>query len=47
MKSANKEIKLGMLELPAGSAIVSEPLRPEVLGNTSESGVTELPKHKN
>ena len=36
MKSANKEIKLGMPEPPG----------PEVLGNTFESGVIELPTHK-
>ena len=44
----NTEIKLGMPELPMGSAMVSEPPRREVLGSTSESGVTELPtcKHK-
>ena len=31
-----------------GSAMMSEPLGPEVLSNTSESGVIELPtrKHK-
>ena len=46
IKSANKEIKLGMLELPMGSVMVSEPPEPEVLGNTSESGVIELPTHK-
>ena len=48
MKSANKEIKLGIPELPTGSAMVSEPPGPKVLGNTSESGVIELPtrKHK-
>ena len=43
MKSANKEIKLGMPELSIGSAMVSERPEPEVLGNTSESGVIELP----
>ena len=46
MKSANTKIKLGMPELPTGSAMVSEPPRTEVLGNTSESGVIELPTHK-
>ena len=46
MKSANKEIKLRMLELPTGSAMVSEPPGPKVLGNTSETGVIELPTHK-
>ena len=48
MKSANTEIKLRMPELPMGSAIVCESPRPDVLGNTSESGVIQLPtlKHK-
>ena len=48
MKSTNTEIKLGMPELPTGSVMVSEPPGPEVLGNTSESGVIEFPtrKHK-
>ena len=48
MKNANTEIKLRMPELPMGSATVSESPRPEVLGNTSESGVTQLPtlQHK-
>ena len=32
--------------MPTGSAMVSEPPGPEVLGNTSESGVIELPTHK-
>ena len=41
-----KEIKLGMPEQPMGSAMVSEPPGQEVLGNTSESGVIELPTHK-
>ena len=37
-----------MPELPMGSAIVSESPRPEVLDNTSESVVIQLPtlKHK-
>ena len=37
-----------MPKLPTGSAMVSELPGPEVWGNTSESGVTELParKHK-
>ena len=42
MKNANKEIKLGIPELPTGSAMVSEPPGLDVLGNTSESGVIEL-----
>ena len=46
MKSGNKEIKLRIPELLTGSAMVSEPPGPEVLGNTSESGVIELPTHK-
>ena len=46
MKSGNKEIKLGIPELLMGSAMVSEPPGPEVLGNTSESGVIELPRRK-
>ena len=46
MKSANREIKLGMPELPTGSAMVSESPGLEVLGSTSESGVIELPTHK-
>ena len=46
MKSANTEIKLEMSELPMGSAIVSKPPGPEVLGNTSESGVIKLPTRK-
>ena len=46
MKKANEEIKLGMPELPMGSAMVSESPEIEVLGNTSESGVTDLPTHK-
>ena len=48
MKSANTEIKLRMPESPMGNATVSESPRSEVLGNTSESGVIQLPtlKHK-
>ena len=46
MKSKNTKIKLGMSELPTGSAMVSEPPGTEVLGNTSKSGVIELPAHK-
>ena len=46
MKKANEEIKLGMPELPTGSAMVSESPGLEVLGSTSESGVIELPTHK-
>ena len=45
MKSENKEIKLGMPELPTGSAIVSESPGPGVLGNTPESGVIVLSTH--
>ena len=45
IKSANKDIKLGIPDLPTGSAMVSESPGPEVLGNTSESGVIELPTH--
>ena len=39
-------MKLGMSELLTGSAMVSESPGTEVLGNTSESGVTELLTHK-
>ena len=46
MKSANTEIKQRMPELPMGSAIVSESPRPDVLGNTSESVVIQLPTLK-
>ena len=46
MKGAHTEIKLGMPELPTGTAMVSELPGPEVLGNTSESWVTELSTHK-
>ena len=46
MKGANTEIRLGMLELPTGSAMVSEPPGPEVSGNTSESGIIEFITHK-
>ena len=46
MKSTQTEIKLGMPELPTGSVMVSKPPRPEVWGNTSESGVIELPTRK-
>ena len=35
-----------MSELPTESAMVSEPPGTEVLGNTSKSGVIELPTHK-
>ena len=35
-----------MSELPTGSAMVSQPPEPEVWGNTSESGVIELPTSK-
>ena len=48
MKSTNTERKLGMSELPMGSALVSETPGSEVVGNTFEPGVIELPtrKHK-
>ena len=46
MKSTNTNIKLVMPELPTGSAMVSKPPGLEVLGNTSESGVIQLPTHK-
>ena len=46
MKSANTEIKLEMPELPIGSAIVSKPPGPEVLGNNSKSRVIKLPTRK-
>ena len=48
MKSANTEIKLRMPELSMGSATVFESPRLDVLGNTFESGVIQLPtlKHK-
>lgn len=46
MKSINTETKLGMSELPTGSAIVPEPVGPAVLGNTSESRLTEFPRSK-
>ena len=42
MKSMNTKIKLGMLELATGSALVSETPEPDVLGNT---GVIELSSH--
>ena len=45
MKGTNTEIKLWMPELPTGSAMVSESPKPDVLGNTSESGVIELSIH--
>ena len=35
-----------MPELPTGSAMVSKPPGPKVLGNTSESAVIELPTRK-
>ena len=38
--------KLGISEMPTGSEMVSEHSRPEVMGNTSESVVIELPTHK-
>ena len=48
MKSTNIKIKLGIPKLPTESAMVFKAPRPEVLGNTSESGVIDLPtcKHK-
>ena len=48
VKSTNTETTLQMSELPTRSVMVLEPPRSEVLGNTSGSGVTELPtrKHK-
>ena len=48
MKSTNTEIKLEIPELPMGNGMVSKPPRPDILGNTSEFGVIELPtsKHK-
>ena len=48
MKSANTEIKLRMPELSMGSATVFESRRSDVLGNTFESGLIQLPtlKHK-
>ena len=42
MKSRNTEIKLEMDEPSMRSATVSKPLGPEVLDNTSKSGVIEL-----
>ena len=46
MKGTNTDIRLGMLELPTGSAMLSEPPGPEVSGSTSESGIIELPTNK-
>ena len=46
MKSANRDIRLEMPELPARSAMVFEPRGLEGSGKTSVSGVTELPTHK-
>ena len=46
MKDTKLEIRLGMPELPMESAMVSEPPRTEVWGNTSESGVIGLPRRK-
>ena len=43
MKSTKIEIKLGMPELPTGSAMVSEPRGPEVCGDTSESWKLSCP----
>ena len=39
MKSANTDFKLRMPELSMGIVIVPESLEPEVLDNTSESGI--------
>ena len=39
MKSANAEIKLRMPELSMGIVMVPESPGPDVLGNTSESGI--------
>ena len=38
-KSTNVEIKLGIPELPTGSGMVSKSPGPDVLGNTSGSGL--------
>ena len=46
MERQNIETDLGMPGSPAGAETVSEPPGPEVLCNTSESGVIELPKQK-
>ena len=48
MKSTNTEIKVGMAEVPTGSAMVFEPPGLVFFGSTSESGVIELStlKHK-
>ena len=48
VKSANTEIKLGIPELPTGSAMMSETPGPEILGKISEPGVIQLltRKHK-
>ena len=46
MKSANRDIRLEMPELPARSAMVFEPRGLEGSGKTSVSGVIELPTHK-
>ena len=43
MNSTNTEIKLEIPELPMGNGMVSKPPRPDILDNTSESGVIELP----
>ena len=41
-----KSRKLETSELPRRSVMVFEPARPEVLGNTSGSGINELPTRK-
>ena len=46
MMQNNTETNLGMPELPAGSARVSEPPGPVVTGNTSGAGVLSLPKNR-
>ena len=46
MMQNNIETNLGMPELPAGSARVSEPPGPVVTGNTSGAGVSSLPKNR-
>ena len=46
MESTNNEINLGMPGSPTGAETVSEPPGPEVTGNTSVSGVIELPEPK-
>ena len=43
MRRQIKNQNLGIAELPTGSAQTSEPPGPEVKGNTSDSGVIEVP----